>query len=172
VKTDSVIINENSAIVLIVSKTNSSGGQNNGTASVATSGGTPSYSYAWSNGAQTASVTNLAPGTYTLTVKDANGCESNSSVTIESSTSIIAIQNIHLNIYPNPANAIVYVELPDNIQIEQFQLTDVIGRKVNVETEYNNHKLMIRTASIAAAVYEISIQTNIGSVKQKLIVER
>jgi Zn-dependent metalloprotease len=172
VKTDSVIINENSAIVLIVSKTNSSGGQNNGTASVATSGGTPSYSYAWSNGAQTASVTNLAPGTYTLTVKDANGCESNSSVTIESSTSIIAIQNIHLNIYPNPANAIVYVELPDNIQIEQFQLTDVIGRKVNVETEYNNHKLMIRTASLAPAVYEISIQTNIGSVKQKLIVER
>jgi hypothetical protein len=76
VKTDSVIITENSAIVLTVSKTNSSGGQNNGTASVATSGGTPSYSYAWSNGAQTASVTNLAPGTYTLTVKDANGCES------------------------------------------------------------------------------------------------
>jgi hypothetical protein len=67
---------------------------------------------------------------------------------------------------------VVYVELPDNIQIEQFQLTDVIGRKVNVETEYNNHKLMIRTASLAAAVYEISIQTNIGSVKQKLIVER
>jgi len=172
VKTDSVIITENSAIVLTVSKTNSSGGQNNGTASVSTSGGTPGYSYAWSNGAQTAAVTGLAPGTYTLTVKDANGCESQSSVTIESSTSILAIQNIHLYVYPNPANEIVYIELPDNIQVEQFQLTDVIGRIVNVETEYNNHRLIIRTASLAAAVYEISIQTNIGSVKQKLIVER
>jgi hypothetical protein len=76
VKTDSVIITENSAILLTVSKTNSSGGQNNGTASVAASGGTLGYSYAWSNGAQTAAVTGLAPGTYTLTVKDANGCES------------------------------------------------------------------------------------------------
>ena len=172
VKTDSVIITENSAILLTVSKTNSSGGQNNGTASVAASGGTLGYSYAWSNGAQTAAVTGLAPGTYTLTVKDANGCEAQSSVTIESSTSITDIQNIHLNVYPNPANEVVYVELPDNIQVEQFQLTDVIGRIVNVETEYNNHRLMIRTASLAAAVYEISIQTNIGSVKQKLIVER
>ncbi|MBL7800470.1 MAG: M4 family metallopeptidase [Chitinophagales bacterium] len=172
VKTDSVIITENSAIVLTVSKTNSSGGQNNGTASVSTSGGTPSYSYAWSNGAQTAAVTGLAPGTYTLTVKDVYGCESQSTVTIESSTSITAIQDIYLHIYPNPANAIVYVELPDNIQVEQFQLTDVIGRIVNVETEYNNHRLMIRTASLAAAVYQISIQTNIGSIKQKLIVER
>jgi hypothetical protein len=81
VKTDSVIITENSAILLTVSKTNSSGGQNNGTASVAASGGTLGYSYAWSNGAQTAAVTGLAPGTYTLTVKDANGCEAQSSVT-------------------------------------------------------------------------------------------
>ncbi len=172
VKTDTLIITENSAIVLSVSKTNSFGGQNNGTASVSASGGTPGYSYSWSNGAQTAAVIGLAPGTYILTVKDVNGCEAQSSVTIESSTSILAIQNIHLNIYPNPANEVVYVELPDNIQVEQFQLTDVIGRKVNVETEYNNHKLTIRTASLAAAVYEISIQTNIGSIKQKLIVER
>lgn len=171
-KTDSVIVTENSAIVLTVSKTNSTSGQNNGSASVSTSGGTPGYSYAWSNGAQTAAVTGLAPGTYTLTVKDANGCESQSSITIESSTSITAIQTFYLKVYPNPANEVVYIELPDNILLEQFRLTDVIGRIVNVETEYNNHRLTIQTASLAAAVYEISIRTNAGNVKQKLIVER
>jgi hypothetical protein len=171
-KTDSVIITENSAIVLTVSKTNSTSGQNNGSASVSASGGTPGYSYAWSNGAQTAAVTGLAPGTYTLTVKDANGCESQSSITIESSTSITAIQTFYLKVYPNPANEVVYIELPDNILLEQFRLTDVIGRIVNVETEYNNHRLTIQTASLAAAVYEISIRTNAGNVKQKLIVER
>lgn len=37
-------------------------------------GGTPPYSYLWSNGATTFGIENLAPGTYTLTVTDATGC--------------------------------------------------------------------------------------------------
>ncbi|HRH63528.1 MAG TPA: T9SS type A sorting domain-containing protein, partial [Bacteroidia bacterium] len=82
------------------------------------------------------------------------------------------IQQIHLNIYPNPATEVVYIEIPDNIRVEQLQLTDVIGRIVSIETEYNNHRLILRTASLAAAVYEINIRTNEGSVKEKLIVER
>eukprot|EP00903_Cladosiphon_okamuranus_P000629 g627.t1 len=48
------------------------------------SGGTPPYTYAWSNGASGATVMNLAPGTYGVTVTDANGCMDNGSVTINS----------------------------------------------------------------------------------------
>ncbi|MFI5149507.1 MAG: gliding motility-associated C-terminal domain-containing protein [Bacteroidia bacterium] len=46
----------------------------NGSASVAPTGGTPGYTYLWSNGAVTAGISNLCPGSYTCTVKDANGC--------------------------------------------------------------------------------------------------
>jgi hypothetical protein len=37
-------------------------------------GGTGAYSYAWSNGGTTQTITNLCPGTYVVTVTDANGC--------------------------------------------------------------------------------------------------
>jgi hypothetical protein len=47
---------------------------NDGSLTVTASGGTPGYSYAWSNGGSTASISNLAAGSYSLTVTDANGC--------------------------------------------------------------------------------------------------
>ena len=61
-------------------------GLNNGSAVVTANGGTPNYTYAWSNGGSNASNSNLAPGTYSVTVTDANGCTSVSSVIISEPT--------------------------------------------------------------------------------------
>jgi hypothetical protein len=46
------------------------------------SGGTAPYTYAWSNSATTASISNLSPATYTVTVTDARSCPVNGSVVI------------------------------------------------------------------------------------------
>lgn len=46
----------------------------NGTASVLAGGGTAPYSYLWSNGATTSSITDLAAGIYNVIVTDDNGC--------------------------------------------------------------------------------------------------
>jgi len=49
-------------------------GQSTGAAAVTVSGGTASYSYNWSNAGNTASINNVAAGTYTVTITDGNSC--------------------------------------------------------------------------------------------------
>jgi gliding motility-associated-like protein len=53
-------------------------GGNTGTVDITPSGGTPGYTYAWSNGATTQDINGLAIGSYNVTVTDANGCTNNS----------------------------------------------------------------------------------------------
>ncbi len=48
--------------------------QSDGSANVTVAGGTPPYTYLWSNGNTTTNATNLKPGTYCVKVKDANNC--------------------------------------------------------------------------------------------------
>ncbi len=45
-------------------------------------GGTPPYSFAWSNGQQGNPATDMAPGLYLVTVTDANGCNLSGNVTL------------------------------------------------------------------------------------------
>ena len=56
-------------------------GLNNGSANV-NAGGLGPFTYVWSNSATTQTITNLSPGTYTVTVTGALGCSTTSSVTI------------------------------------------------------------------------------------------
>ena len=67
-------ISEPAALTAILSTTNPSCGIVNGAISTAASGGTPPYSYLWSNTATTANIANLAASAYNLTVTDSKGC--------------------------------------------------------------------------------------------------
>ncbi|HLP49519.1 MAG TPA: T9SS type A sorting domain-containing protein [Chitinophagales bacterium] len=49
-------------------------GQNTGTIAVTATGGTAPYTFAWSNGANNATATNIAAGNHTVTVTDATSC--------------------------------------------------------------------------------------------------
>jgi len=87
-----IIINEPppSPIILTITSTPSTCGSNDGTATVTPSGGTPGYTYLWSDGQTNATATGLTGGTYTVTVTDSNGLTSTTSVTVTSSSPIIA----------------------------------------------------------------------------------
>lgn len=75
-------------------------GQANGSATVSASGGTAPYTYLWSNGATSATINNLAPGTYNVVITDANGCTANKSVVIVQPaviSNILKVKNVSCN---------------------------------------------------------------------------
>lgn len=57
-------------------------GANDGTAIANPVGGTPAYSYLWSNGGVTQQITGLPPGTYSVIVTDNNNCIANDTVVV------------------------------------------------------------------------------------------
>jgi gliding motility-associated-like protein len=63
-----------------------------GTATSSVSGGTAPYTYSWSNGATTASLSNLCAGTYTVTVTDNGGCSMSAQATVSNNGSTISVQ--------------------------------------------------------------------------------
>ena len=65
-------------------------GTNAGSATVMGIGGVPPYTYLWSTGATTSTITGLAPGVYSVTITDGAGCTHTLSVEVEGSTAPIA----------------------------------------------------------------------------------
>ncbi|MFM7813708.1 MAG: M43 family zinc metalloprotease, partial [Flavobacteriales bacterium] len=62
-------------------------GNTNGSVSASASGNAP-YTYNWSTGATGANLNNVAAGTYTVTVTDANGCTAQASSTLVNPTTL------------------------------------------------------------------------------------
>lgn len=82
-KNASFTINQPNAITATGTTTNiSCFGGNNGDINLSVSGGTGSYTFAWSNGATSQNISGLTAGTYSVTITDNNGCSVNSSFTI------------------------------------------------------------------------------------------
>ncbi|MDO9255911.1 MAG: Ig-like domain-containing protein, partial [Bacteroidales bacterium] len=66
-------------------------GGSTGSATVTASGGTAPYTYSWNSvpAQTTAAAINLIAGAYTVTVKDASGCEATASITLSEPTPIV-----------------------------------------------------------------------------------
>ncbi|WP_164108667.1 MULTISPECIES: MBG domain-containing protein [Sphingobacterium] len=63
----------------------------NGSATVGVTGGTGTYTYSWApSGGTAATATGLSAGTYTVTIKDANLCETTQTFTIIQPTALVA----------------------------------------------------------------------------------
>lgn len=79
-------VTQPTALGQLITSTPASCGLNNGTAVVTASGGSPGYSYNWSNGATAAQISGLASQNYFVTIVDANGCTTSATVSVGSTT--------------------------------------------------------------------------------------
>jgi gliding motility-associated-like protein len=79
----SITITEPEEITLIATVTSAANGTGGGV-DITVSGGTPNYFYLWNdiNNSTTEDLTNVGPGTYSVTITDANGCTKSGTYTV------------------------------------------------------------------------------------------
>ncbi len=116
-------------------------GASDGTITLTVSGGTPPYSYLWSDGSTDKNRTGLAAGTYSVTVTDANNCTTNASFEVTksilynrpaNSSGKTFVSAFSASVSPNPTTgkAILTMHSPVN-GVVTTTITDAVGRTLS-----------------------------------------
>jgi gliding motility-associated-like protein len=82
-KSATVTISQPPILAITPTTVDATCGKSNGSASVTGAGGFPPYTWTWSGGQTTSNITNLAAGTYTVTIHDVSLCAISAPVTIK-----------------------------------------------------------------------------------------
>jgi hypothetical protein len=110
-------------------------GRSDGSIDLTVAGGTPPYTYAWSNGAISQDVSSLAAGTYHVTVTDARNCTNELSVAIgDAGPAALALDRP----FPNPTSGPLQFRygFPAAAAVH-LSILDLQGREVAVLTQGN-----------------------------------
>ncbi len=107
--------------------------------------------------------------TVTWTVTDGNNRTAQCSCDIDISgtaTAVSATTNEIVKFYPNPATDDIWLQIPENININKIKITDISGKIVFEVSEINRQKISI--SNLQKGMYIVDILTDKGSVTQKL----
>lgn len=104
-------------------------GNCNGTITSTPSGGNPAYTYSWSTGATTSSVTNICPGNYTLTVTDTKSCVATQTFnlpgTVNITASSVAVNN---NCFGNCNGSLLATSVAGGLPPYTYNWSDPLGQ--------------------------------------------
>jgi hypothetical protein len=162
-------ISEPSAIALFATAT-SADISNNGTIDLSISGGTPAYSIQWNNNETTEDLTNLAPGLYTVTVTDANGCQAATSgeVIFENTNTVSELENNDWTIFPNPSNNDATIKWNNN-KVDEIFITDSNGKMISKKSVLDLNEFQVENLESGIYFVNLFIQ-NEKIASKKLIV--
>ncbi len=139
-------------------------GASDGTASASTSAGAIPFSYEWNNGETGNTIINLAPGTYTVTVTDNNGCQEVNSVTVNQGSPPVSIDEIDivgsLALAPNPTKGISYLDIRFTQAIPlKVDLVSLVGQVLS-SYEFDNtsgENIRLDISDVPSGIYFIRL---------------
>ena len=148
--TDNYVVDEPTPIILNINLDApiSCNGVCDGEISVQASGGTAPYSYSWSTGASSVSLSSLCANTYTVTLTDANGCAKDTSITITEPAAI--------------AGTITPTNATCGVCDGQVDLTNVTGGDGNYTYTWSNGSGGTSISNLCPNSYSVTITDGVG----------
>lgn len=173
----SATVNSSSSLVVGISSSNPSTAQSsNGSATANPNGGTPPYTYQWSNGGNQQTIQNLGEGNYSVTVTDAAGCVFIQTVTLSAPT--VGVDDLSefvaVFLYPNPAKDIINLKM-DMPFVQLFSITvhNSLGQEMESRSgESSALTTTFRTNAWSDGVYFFRVQVNGKSSVYRFVVQK
>ena len=133
------------------------------------------FTYLWSNGETTSTLTNvITSGMYTVTVTDRNGCTGIDSVEIFA-VGVDQIQDVtDFKVFPNPNNGTFNVIVAyDNAQAFEIIVTDILGRIIETQHfEAAQANITMNLNHQTSGIYFVSLKTQDKVSTQKVVITR
>jgi hypothetical protein len=116
-------------------------------------------SYVWSNAATSQSITVQSSGTYFVTVTASNGCTGSDTIEVSFLTSLHGVTGNPMEIFPNPAGSLLYLQTGGSAQIKGITIYNAAGQEQRVAYFSNKqgHLFELNTACLSPGVYTIEV---------------
>ena len=142
-----------------------------GQASAIAMGGTPEYTYTWTNmTGQTVSPDSLAGGLYTVTVTDANGCTANASLTmtVDGLSEMSALQGA---LFPVPVGDALNIRLAAPLTGDAHIIVRDAQGRVVMSTQMRQHeqRLTLDATSWTSGIYTLQLNTEEAAASWKFV---
>lgn len=143
-------------------------GNNDGKIKLTVNGGTPGYSFEWSNGATTQNIGALEAGTYTVTITDANGCVTEMDFVVENETTAntVSMTDVSLFLSPNPSDGDVRIKWKG--AASQLIIVNQMGGVVLTKKVYNTQTTEV--LDLPSGLYSVKVIGVNGSTASRQLV--